>query len=72
MNAVYLLHHAYADAAGCDEVKLVGVYSSDAAAKAAVDRLRKQPGFRDRPSDFHVEAYELDKDHWTEGYVSGR
>jgi len=72
VNAVYLVQHAYEDAAGCDEVKLIGIYSSEAAAKAAVDRLRKQPGFRDRPNDFHVEACELDKDHWTEGYVVGR
>jgi hypothetical protein len=71
MSAVYLVHHAYEDAAGCDEVKLIGAYSSESAANAAVERLRKQPGFRDRPNDFHIEAYDLDKDHWTEGYVTG-
>ena len=71
MNRVYLLHHAYEDAAGCDQVKLIGAYSSEAAAKAAVDRLRSQPGFRDRPNDFQIETYELDLDHWPQGFGPG-
>ena len=44
---------------------------------AAVDRLADQPGFADHPkivedtanAGFLVEAYRLDQDHWTEGYV---
>ena len=71
LKAVYLVNHAYEDAAGCDEVKFIGAYSSRAAAMAAVERLRKQPGFRDRPDAFHIEACELDRDHWPEGYVKG-
>ena len=48
---------------------LIGVYSTLARARAAVARLRPQPGFRDAPDGFHVEEYQLDTDHWTEGYV---
>jgi hypothetical protein len=71
MTTMFVLHHAYEDAAGCEEVKLIGVYSSEAAAKAAIERLRKQPGFSDRAGDFHVDPYGVDQDHWPEGYVRG-
>jgi hypothetical protein len=29
-----------------------------------------QPGFRDHPDDFAFDAYELDVDHWKEGFKS--
>ncbi len=70
MNAVYVVQHAYENQAGYDEVKFIGVYSSERAAQAAVERLRSEPGFRNRPNGFHVERYELDRDHWAEGYVT--
>lgn len=54
-----------------EDVKLIGAYASEAAAQAAIERLRKQPGFRDYPDDFTIDAYEIDKDHWTEGFVVG-
>jgi homoserine kinase type II len=36
----------------------------------AIARLRAQPGFRQHPNEFCVSGYELDMDHWTEGFVS--
>ena len=61
--------------------ELVGVYHSLEAAHSAVERLRTQPGFRDHPrivdpeqdtdeQGFHIGAYPLDQDHWSEGYVT--
>ena len=49
----------------------MNVYSSDAAARAAIARLSKQPGFIDHPNGFHVEAFELNQDHWREGFGFG-
>ena len=69
MTVCYILLHYYEDDYGCDEVKLIGIYSSTENAEKAIERLRLQPGFRDKPNDFTIERYEVDKDHWTEGFV---
>ena len=54
-----------------EDVKLIGAYSSEAAAWAAIERLRMQPGFRDHPDAFTIDGYEIDKDHWKEGFIVG-
>jgi homoserine kinase type II len=69
MDRVYVLQHTY-DLDGCEETKFIGVYRSQGAADAAVRKLRHQPGFSERPAGFNVDAYELDKDHWEEGFVT--
>jgi len=69
MNEVWVVQHSY-DEDGYEETKFIGVYSTKRKAQAAVNRLRKQPGFSDRPRDFFVDSYELDIDHWTEGFVT--
>ncbi|GAB4587052.1 DUF7336 domain-containing protein [Nocardia sp. IFM 10818] len=68
MDIVYLVNHEYELNEGEDEIKLIGVYSSEENARAAIERLRIQPGFRDLPECFVIHAYEIDKDYWTEGY----
>ena len=69
MRTVHVLHHSY-EASDTEETKLIGVYSSREAADRAVERLREQPGFRERPDAFTVDEFELDRDHWAEGFVS--
>lgn len=54
-----------------EDVKFIGAYSSEASAQAAVERLRTQPGFRDYPDDFTIDAYDIDKDHWAAGFIVG-
>ncbi|HEV2189599.1 MAG TPA: hypothetical protein VGR70_20480 [Stellaceae bacterium] len=69
MKFVYLMWHMREP--GSDETaKLIGVYRSEDDAQAAVARLRDQPGFRHFHDGFHIERYELNKDHWTEGFVT--
>ena len=69
MKFVYLMWHVRE--IGNDETaKLIGVYRSEDNAHAAAARLRDQPGFRHFPDGFLVEQYELNKDHWTEGFVT--
>jgi hypothetical protein len=65
---VFVLQHARPKEDGDEDVKLIGVYSSRAAAKAAIARLREKPGFSEYPDDFDLDPYELDVDHWTEGF----
>jgi len=66
---VFVLIHAHEIGDG-EDVKLIGVYSTEARANAALDRLRTRPGFEQTPEGFHVHAYDLDKDHWTEGFAT--
>jgi hypothetical protein len=67
MKTVFIVQHSY-ELDSCEETKFIGAYSTIEEAEAAVVRLRKQPGFIDRPNDFHINDYEINKDHWTEGY----
>jgi len=65
VKSVHLLWHVHND----DE-KLIGVYKTNADAVAAKERLRQKSGFVDTPEGFQIHEYELNQDHWTEGYVS--
>ncbi|HEY2856334.1 MAG TPA: hypothetical protein VGJ18_26065 [Gemmatimonadaceae bacterium] len=67
-RTVYVLQHARPQDDGDEDVKFIGVYSSESAGQAAIDRLRKQPGFSEYPNAFHLDPYALDEDHWTEGF----
>mgnify|MGYP001586083153 CR=1 FL=1 len=63
-TSVFLLWHT--DAHG-DE-KLIGVYRSEGDALAAIDRVKHKPGFSDAGGEFQCARYELNQDHWTEGF----
>lgn len=83
MSKVFVLHHLHVVPGGDEDVKLLGVYTSDSRAREAVTRFNKQLGFRDLPGivapgsetveGFHITEYELDEDvqGWADGYVSG-
>jgi hypothetical protein len=81
MDHVFIVQHLHTLPGDVDDVKMIGAYRTRESALAAVERLRSQPGFRDLPlivnplededdQGFHVDRYELDKDHWPEGYVT--
>lgn len=53
-----------------DDIKLLGVYSSDQRAQERIERARQLPGFVDEPNCFLVTPYELDEDHWDDGFVT--
>jgi hypothetical protein len=69
MNTAHLLWHVRADDRYKEDAKLIGAYSSSEAAAAAIDRVKDQPGFVDDVAGFEVSAYEIDKDHWAEGFI---
>lgn len=70
MTTVFVLHHVRKDDEFGDDAKLIGVYSSDASAQTAKERLSIQPGFREHPEGFEISRYVLDMDHWTEGFIT--
>jgi homoserine kinase type II len=66
----YIVQHVHKLHGGSEDVKFIGVYSSELDARRAISRLRDAPGFRDHPDGFAVDRYELNKDHWAEGFVT--
>ncbi|MCD8180663.1 MAG: hypothetical protein LUF26_04200 [Firmicutes bacterium] len=71
MKYAYVVQHSYESEDGHDEVKFIGVYSSEKNAKNAVDRLKNKQGFSLFPEDcFYIEKYLVDEDHWTEGFIT--
>ena len=72
METVFILQHARPETENrMEDVKFIGAYSSKASAQVAVQRLQTQPGFRDYPDHFTIDAYEIDEDHWAEGFIVG-
>jgi len=53
-----------------DDVKLLGVYSSDALAKERIDSAKHLPGFSDEPDCFMIDKYKINNDEWSEGFVT--
>jgi hypothetical protein len=70
MQKVYLLWHTHVFAGEEDDSKLIGVYDSPEAAKTAQLRVASQPGFVSTPEGFEISEYELNKDHWQQGYTT--
>lgn len=81
MKSIHLLQHLHVLDNGEEGVKIIGVYSSHDAALAAIERVKAQPGFSDFPrlidptideeaNGFYIDEYEIDRDHWSEGFVT--
>jgi hypothetical protein len=82
METVFVVQHLNGFAPEREDIKFIGVYRSADAARAAIERLKLQPGFRDHPKiidpgvddeteGFYLEEHQLDKDNWIEGYGFG-
>lgn len=68
MDEVVLLWHVH-QVDGEEDSKLIGVYRTEEDACAAIERLRTKPGFAQTVQGFQHERYQLNVDHWTEGFV---
>ncbi|MEU4426794.1 hypothetical protein AB0F81_39750 [Actinoplanes sp. NPDC024001] len=53
-----------------DDLKILGVYSTEQKAEERLVRARELPGFRDEPDCFLIAPYTLDEDRWTEGFAT--
>jgi hypothetical protein len=69
-NSVFLLMHVHELTPEQEDIKTIGIYSTEAQAKAAEARAKLLPGFAEAPDGFHIDAYELDEDNWVEGYIT--
>lgn len=67
---IYVLQHEHELGDDASDIKLIGVYGSEADALAAQERLSAAPGFSEYPEGFLIDTYELGQDHWIEGFHS--
>jgi hypothetical protein len=63
-DVVYVLSHIDS----YEDEKLIGVYRTEDDALAAVERTKEKPGFSEKGGRFVIDKYELNQDHWTEGF----
>ena len=78
---VYLVQHLHVINENEEDVKIIGIYSSEENAIDAINRLKTQPGFKDSPEiinpltdnktdGFYIDKYKVDEDNWIEGFVT--
>ena len=72
MEKVYLLWHTHIDENlnEGEDIKLIGVYSSELLAEEALQRKSKEKGFKDHLEGFEISRYILDQDSWSSGFVT--
>lgn len=68
---VFILQHSYDYGENLEyqETKFLGVFSTEQEAQKAIEHYKTLDGFKDYPDDFYVDKYEVDKRHWTEGFI---
>jgi hypothetical protein len=66
MSPLYVLLHSLPETG---RVKVVGIYSSTSLAEEAKRRAEALPGFSEEPDGFAIDSYEVDRDHWSRGFV---
>ena len=69
---MFVLWHVRTFDDGDDDEKLIGIYSTEERAVEARKRAVTLPGFREHPEGFEIHPYQLDRDGWTEGFVTRR
>lgn len=66
---VYLLEHIY-ELEGHDEVRTLGIYSSNKKAEEAILYYKKLSGFKNLLDGFNIDEYEINERCWTEGFFT--
>jgi homoserine kinase type II len=67
---VWVLQHVHTRGEDDEDVKFIGVYSSEESGRAAIDHLSTKPGFAATVEGFDLSKYELDRTWWEEGFVT--
>jgi hypothetical protein len=70
MKSVFLLQHSYERTDGYEETKIIGIFSTKEKVKECIKKFEGLDGFKDYPDCFFVDEYEIDKENWTEGFVT--
>ena len=76
MQKVYVLWHSHElkdDLGPHDEIKMIGIFSTEQRAHAAIVQLKDQEGFRDDPvSCFEICEQVVDRIGWKDGFYTAR
>ncbi|MDR2940183.1 MAG: hypothetical protein LBV08_07680 [Clostridiales bacterium] len=72
---VYLLQHSYeyeiTEGEIVEETKIIGIYDSKENAECTKNKFKTKKGFNRYSDDcFYIDAYELNQDHWTDGFAT--
>lgn len=67
---IYVLHHVHEFEDGNEDVKLLGIFSSEKKAMEMIKEYKKIPGFKDYSEGFSINKYIIDKAEWLEGFVT--
>ena len=74
LSDVFLLWHTHDLTDDCgthEEVKLIGVFSSEGKASEALEQLKDKEGFRDFPvSCFETAGMKVDQSSWADGFFT--
>ena len=69
-DQVYLLWFEKEMPEGEEDIELlIGVYSSETEARAAIERVKNERGFAEFQEGFQICPYQLNLDHWTRGFI---
>ena len=76
LTDVFLLWHTHDLTDDCgthEEVKLIGVFSTEEKAKEAMEQLKNKEGFRDFPIRcFEIAKMKIDQPNWADGFYTAR
>ena len=70
MDSVFLPWYVRAPDSAEENEFFIGACSTEEHAQAAMERLKYKPGFVDAPHLFQMCPYAINRDHWTEGFIS--
>lgn len=68
---VYLVTHFKEDSESIDGFKIVGIFSTEEKAEAVIKELSQAPGFSEHKEGFSVGPYEVNRNNWEGGFLSG-
>jgi hypothetical protein len=67
---VYVLHHVNEFDDGHEDIKIIGVYSTEEKASEALEARKNLPGFRDNIAGFSIDEYTINRSGWGEGFTT--
>ncbi len=70
LKEVYILHHVRQPGEEEEDVKLLGVFSSEELAQKSIEKYKKMEGFEDFQEGFSIDKYIVDKMEWGEGFIT--
>ena len=71
MKHAFLVQHVrQLRRSGSEDVKVFRIYDCESSARLAVRRARRRAGFRNSPTGFTIDRYEVGKDEWQDGFTT--